>query len=159
MATYERDRIAEFGPELDEQGAVFRRQYHLDPYLSSTSELEIRERLTAIGDNLVRYDQRGSPRLLNENESLLYWRKKLEEILEEIRGRGGNLFEDSRNLPGTKVLRISHDIRQKREYETYTPWGRVPQRSEWMGQSLFKFGKREHLCAAFAEVRIRVNLA
>src|SRR2546430_8614856 len=35
MATYARDLLAEFGPELDEQGAVFRRQYHLDPYLAA----------------------------------------------------------------------------------------------------------------------------
>jgi hypothetical protein len=55
MATYARDLLAEFGPELDEQGAVFRRQYHLDPYLAAIGEGEIRDRLSAIGDNLVEY--------------------------------------------------------------------------------------------------------
>ena len=144
MATYERDLLAEFGPVLDAQGAVFRRQYHLDPYLSAISEEEIRNRLSAIGDNLARYDQRGAPRLLREDEGLSYWRKKVEEIVEELRGRSSQLFEDSQSLPDAKVLRISHDLRRKRDYESYAPWDRVPWPSK-RGPFLFKFGKRRHV--------------
>lgn len=160
MATYARDLLADFGPDLDEQGAVFRRQYHLDRYLAAIGEREIRDRLTAIGDNLARYDQSGAPRLLREDEGLLYWRKKAEEIVEELRGRERNqLFEDSRSLPNGKVLRISHDLRRKREYEAYAPWNKVPWPSARTGQSLFKFGKRTHLSDALQTGRLRVSPA
>jgi hypothetical protein len=158
LATYERV-LAELGPGLDAQGAVFRRQYHLDPYLSGIGEGQIQDRLSAIGDNLVRYDHRGAPRLLREDEGLLYWRKKAEEIVEELRGRGSELFEDSRNLPDGKVLRISHDIRRKRDYERYAPWDRVPWPSKGPRQCLFKFGERTHLRDALETGRLRISPA
>ncbi len=159
METYERDLLAEFGPVLDAQGAIFRRQYHLDPYLSGIGEGEIRHRLSAIADNLVRYDQRGAPRLLLEDEGLLYWQKKAEEIVEELRDRGGRLFEDSRDLPGGKALRISHDLRRKRDYECYAPWDRVPWPWKRPGHCLFKFGKRTHLSDALEMGKLQVSPA
>ena len=142
---------------MDEQGAIFRRQYHLNPYLSGIGESEIRDRLIGITDNLARYDADGRPRLLKMNESFLYWRKKVEEIAEELRGRGNSLLLQGDQT--RKVIKLSHDLRTRPDYERFAPWGKVPKPSRQGGPLLFKFGRKEHLKNALCEGRIRISPA
>jgi len=142
--TYGRDAIAEYGARVGLEGIIFRRQYHLDPYLCSIGETEIRDRLNIIADNSMRYSSAGQCYLTEDDTTS--WHRKAEEVMEHLRVTGAdNFFIDSTEIPGTKILRLRHDIREKEEYARHAPWGRMPALPERTDRALFKFGKATHL--------------
>ncbi|MFA7404712.1 MAG: hypothetical protein WC007_12005 [Pelobacteraceae bacterium] len=157
LSTYWRDAFDEYGKEVGEQGIVFRRQYHLDPYLHGVSDTEIRERLAAIADNSIRYDSNGSSRLL-ESARLAYWHRKAEEALEHLRSIGKNeFFVESDSLSGAQILRLRHDIREKKNYGKYAPWGKVPQLARDTLRPLYKYGEAKYLRLALEQGRFRIS--
>lgn len=157
LSTYSRDAFDEYGLNVGEQGIIFRRQYHLDPYLHGVADAEVHSRLAAIVDNSVHYDSNGSPRLLPPDE-VAYWHRKAEEVVEHLRcNEKIDFFVDSDSISDAKVLRLRHDIREKKNYESYAPWGNVPPLSQLTSRPLYKYGEAKHLRLALEKGRIRIS--
>src|SRR4051812_22289394 len=70
-----------------------------------------------------------------------------------------DLMTDSADIPNAKVLRIGHEIRERRDYDANAPWGRVRSLPGKIGPALFKFGRSDHLREALTHGSIRVSPA
>lgn len=158
-AVYSKDLYAEYGAEVGEEGMIFRRQYHFDPYLDVIGDQELRERLHFVGDNTLKYNAHGSPRMLTEEEGLRGWQRKVEEIIECLRCKERkDFFKSDPTNPNRLILSISHDITKKEVAGLTPPWGCVPalpERTKEKG-TMFKFGKAIHLRPMLNEGRIRI---
>lgn len=153
--TYSRDAVLEYGVEVGDQGMVFRRQYHLNPYLAMIDAPELRERLDIIANNCIRYDSVGHASLVNDTD---YWHRKSEEMVEELRIRPREgFFTSEPSEPRARVLHMHHDFRQHSDYAHSAPWGRVPVLPPLSGPALFKFGQHSHLLDALERGILRVS--
>lgn len=156
IRSYSRDAEAEYGSAVGERGIVFRRQYHLDPYLAMLGSQELKTRLADIADNSIRYDEAGKVHFTPDNPN--GWQRLAEEIVEELRlnPREG-FFVESEGNPEIMLLSLPHDIREKPGYPLYAPWGRFPPLPPLDGPVLFKFGKFEHLRKAMDHGLMRLS--
>lgn len=160
LEPYGRGLLADYGPNVEPQAAVYRRQYHFDTYLAFVGETEIKSRLDAIGENLVRYSTDGSPRLITNEEGLQYWVRKAEECAEAIRLRKDweSFVPSSSADPniGPVSIKLTHNLTTKRNYAKYAPWNRVPELPERTQKALFKYGKSFWLKRAIDTGAIRL---
>ncbi|MHB1195113.1 MAG: hypothetical protein ACYC6F_18980 [Longimicrobiales bacterium] len=157
--TYWRDAQEEYGA-LDEQSVIFRRGYHLDPYLEVVADDDIKARIGAISQNVLRYDASGHPSIVGGDTGKV-WRRKCEELLEHLR-----TTERTRDVPlredperRVKALQLRHDLRDVPDYATYAPWGRLPPLPSRTTEALFKFGKSKYLRPALESGEIRISTA
>jgi hypothetical protein len=159
VETYIRDAVAEYGSVVGEPAIIFRRQYHFDPYLSIVGDEEIRERLKIIADNIFRYNENGAVRLVSEGAAL-YYHRKAEEILEELRlSQREAFFEPHPSDPRVMILSLPYDIREKEEYAKNAPWGRLPNLPSLASPALYKFSRYEYLRHAMENGELRISPA
>lgn len=156
--SYSEDAFAEYGAEVGMQGIVFRRQYHFDPYLDVIGDVELKDRIALIADNIVRYDTKGAAQLITPAEGAHYWQRKLEEIVESLRiTKREDFFRESQGRPDVRILNLNHDLRTKKEYKDNKPWGRIPSLPARVNEmALFKFGKKHYLQQAFLYGKLRI---
>jgi len=156
LLTYGRDLHRDYRANEGEesmQSAIFRRQYHLDPYLADVADEEIAKRIDAIADNMFRFDANGEVRLL-EGVALAAWQRKADEVLEELGNGREHFLEEHPEIPKVKVMRIVLNTAKNDGYANAIPWGRLPQPSR--GQ-LFKFGEAKYLRPALEQGRLRIT--